>query len=54
MGAVRNALRAGHGRKLVDGALYRLCEVACREHWMDRLSGKTLQSGLYGAVCGLV
>ena len=40
-GAARNALRAGPGGKLGDGA-YRRYEVDCREHYMDKLSGKTL------------
>ena len=50
-GAAKNALRTGPGGKQVDGA-YKLCEVDYREYYVDKLSGKTLQSGLCGASVG--
>ena len=43
--AAKPLCKPGHGGKLVDGD-YRLCEVNSRERYMDKLSGKTLESGL--------
>lgn len=44
-GAAQTLCEPGHGGKLVDGG-YQLCEVDSREHYVDKLSGKTLESGL--------
>ena len=45
MGPLEPFCESGHQDKLLDGAC-RLCGVACREHYVDRLSVKTLQSDL--------
>lgn len=47
MGPLKKFCESGHGEKLLDRAC-RLFGVACSEHYVDRLSVKTLQSGLLG------
>ena len=47
MGPLETLCESGHGDKLLDRAC-RLCGVACPEHYVDRLSVKTLKSGLLG------